>query len=694
MNEESGAGIPLVSLLEAGPAPVEWSRIAEHESWRKELHRPATYVHKWWARRLGSVARHLLLAAVSGPGDSISDASDRLRGLVVYDPFAGSGTTLVEAAKLGAAAVGRDINPVATLTQRQALQPWDLEVLADLFGQVVRKCARPVQELHRTVSNEPVLHYFWVALAHCPECGEDVELFTTRVFARHAYPRRFPRAQAVCPGCRGICVTDLSKDEAGHCPACGLTFSFQGAARGRFMTCHLGHRTPVIAALNGSVPERRMYAKLVLRADGKREYRAIDDFDLYLYDKAAKSLANTSPDELVRPLGTLEEGVSTVQALRWGYDSWERFFNERQRYSLGLIGAALRDLPGASAEREALIASFGRTVEHHNLFCSYKGREPALSARSSTTTYCDRSGAASKETPGAPRGIGRVLRGAHPAAQSGPVQEQPAGLQGRGRPDPLRRPVLATRRPPLEHNVAAVRTEPRNGLHHYRRCFADGSSQQQRGSHCHRSPYVDNVHYSELADFFHAWLSAMHPYQGYPDVPSTRAVQEVQNAAPDGFRASAALVWRECRRVLKPGGCLLFSFHQSQTTGWCALMRSLSDAGFTVTTTRAVIAEVATSLSKTAAAEPNRIDVIVVCRDATDTPAGACLDLGQAATEALSEIQGLRDAGLRVGPGDVRTAVRAAVLATGTQQASADWEVLQAEADQRATAAVAEFNPT
>ncbi|MFF3826206.1 hypothetical protein ACFYXN_20410 [Streptomyces griseus] len=265
-------------------------------------------------------------------------------------------------------------------------------------------------------------------------------------------------------------------------------------------------------------------------------------------------------------------------------------------------------------------------------------------------------------------------------------------LQGRGRPDPHRRPVLTARRPPPEHDVAAVRVESRNGLRHHRRRLANGSPRQQRGPHPHRPPYVDNVHYSELADFFHAWLSAMRPYQSYPDMPSTRAVQEVQNAAPNGFQATAARVWRECRRVLKPGGCLLFSFHQSQTTGWCALMRSLSDAGFTVTTTRAVIAEVATSLAKTAAAEPNRIDVIVLCRDTADTPAEAAPELDQAAAQALSEIQCLREAGLQVGPGDVRTAVRAAVLSAGTRQAAADWETLQAEADQRATAAVVEFS--
>ncbi len=171
--------------------------------------------------------------------------------------------------------------------------------------------------------------------------------------------------------------------------------------------------------------------------------------------------------------------------------------------------------------------------------------------------------------------------------------------------------------------MAAVRTKSHNGLHHHRRRLAHGPPRRQRGPHRHRPP-------TSITSTTRNWPTSSTPgsapcapYQGYPDMPSTRAVQEVQNAAPDGFQATAARVWRECRRVLKPGGCLLFSFHQSQTTGWCALMRSLSDAGFTVTTTRAVIAEVATSLSKTAAAEPNRIDVIVLCRDAAGTSAGA-----------------------------------------------------------------------
>jgi adenine-specific DNA methylase len=435
-----------------------------------------------------------------------------------------------------------------------------------------------------------------------------------------------------------------------------------------------------------------MYAKLVLKADGVREYRTVDGFDLNLYDQAAKRLADASPGQLVHPLGSLEPGTSTIQALRWGYNTWERFFNERQRYSLGLIGAALRELAGQSPEREALIASFGRTVEHHNLFCSYKG-EGTGPVRSIFHNHVLRPERCSVE--GDPWGahggsagfsgtLARLLR-------AGQYKSAPRDF---GLSDGRIHTTDQASQPVARQLSASWRQFART----------PGAAYLSTGDAAHTDlpdhsvdliltdpPYVDNVHYSELADFFHAWLGAMRPHPGYPNGVTTRDLREVQNTTPEGFQATAVNVWHECRRVLKPGGALVFSFHQSRTAGWCALMKSLADAGFTVTATRAIIAEAATSLAKTAAVEPNRIDVVVLCRDIADAPTFPPADLTHAAAQALSEVQGLQTAGLRVGPGDVRTAVRAAVLAAGTRQATTDWKALQTQADAYATKAVEGF---
>src|SRR5215469_9624082 len=131
--------VPGLTALERDFPAVALSRIAEHESWRKEVYRPATSTHKWWAKRLGAVFRGILCSAVTRDGRSAMEAyasATRLDGLTVFDPFAGSGTTLVEAAKLGANVVGGDINPVATLVQRQAVQRWDMRELGRAYRAV------------------------------------------------------------------------------------------------------------------------------------------------------------------------------------------------------------------------------------------------------------------------------------------------------------------------------------------------------------------------------------------------------------------------------------------------------------------------------------------------------------------------------------------------------------------------------
>src|SRR5215472_15848964 len=365
--------VPRLTALERDFPAAALSRIAEHESWRKEVHRPATHTHKWWAKRLGAVLRGILCSAVTPDGRSAMEAyasAARLDGLTVFDPFAGSGTTLVEAAKLGANVVGGDINPVATLVQRQAVQRWDVRELGRVYRAVESACRAEIDRVHRAESGETVLYYFWVATAACPHCGETTRLFSTHVYARNAYPLRVPGAQVVCPACLDV-MPGRYDFKAMTCRN-GHAVGRRGAVSRGTMTCPGGHACRVLDALAGRPPQHEMYAKLVLGADGRKRYEAITDFDRWVYGECSELLGAAGP-RLVLPRGELEDGENTRQAIRWGYTTWRQFFNDRQLYSLGLLAAAIRDLPAGEPEREAIAALFSGALEFNNMFCSFKG---------------------------------------------------------------------------------------------------------------------------------------------------------------------------------------------------------------------------------------------------------------------------------------------------------------------------------
>src|SRR5690348_6825729 len=156
-------------LIETDHFPFEFlSAIAERESWRKEIHRPVYHVHKWWAKRLGSVFRGILLGSLLSNGDDLEMAFYAARsfpGVTVFDPFMGAGTTVGEAHKLGMTALGRDINPVAVDAVRVALGPLDRTSLKRAYQSLTDHIGQKVRGLYRsqTAQGHPceVLYFFW-----------------------------------------------------------------------------------------------------------------------------------------------------------------------------------------------------------------------------------------------------------------------------------------------------------------------------------------------------------------------------------------------------------------------------------------------------------------------------------------------------------------------------------------------------
>src|SRR5947207_5844439 len=163
-------------IIETDEFPFEFlSELAEHESWRKEIHRPVYHLHKWWAKRLGSIFRGILLGAKLPAGSDFKTEFYKLHnttGLTVFDPFMGSGTTIGEAHKLGFSALGRDINPVAVDSVRVALGPMDWQKIKRAFANLSGEVGEKVCALYRSTDSRSrpcdVLYYFWVMQAAFP----------------------------------------------------------------------------------------------------------------------------------------------------------------------------------------------------------------------------------------------------------------------------------------------------------------------------------------------------------------------------------------------------------------------------------------------------------------------------------------------------------------------------------------------
>jgi adenine-specific DNA methylase len=133
-------------------------------------------------------------------------------------------------------------------------------------------------------------------------------------------------------------------------------------------------------------------------------------------------------------------------------------------------------------------------------------------------------------------------------------------------------------------------------------------------------PFFDNVHYSQLADFFHVWQRHILGENGQRERDSTRSVLEVQNADVSLFTERLAAVWAEAHRVLKDDGVLAFTYHHSRPEGWHSVLQAIMTSGFSITAAQPIKAEMSVAMPKHQAKEPIDLDVVLVCRKRSQLP--------------------------------------------------------------------------
>lgn len=160
------------------------SALALREKQIQQNYRPIIAVHKWFARRPGSLFRALALAEF-GDGelaDMYYGAHD-FDTLTVADPFMGGGTPLIEANRIGCDVLGFDVNPMAAWIVREEIERLDVQAYRRNAAALVIALRGRIGDLYRTDCAQygdidlPVKYFLWIKGIDCESCGESIDLF-------------------------------------------------------------------------------------------------------------------------------------------------------------------------------------------------------------------------------------------------------------------------------------------------------------------------------------------------------------------------------------------------------------------------------------------------------------------------------------------------------------------------------------
>ena len=612
--------IDIKNLIESNFPFDQLSAIAKHESWRKEIHRPLSYIHKWWARRLGSVFRGLIIGGLETPEASLFERyySDiRYQDKVIFDPFMGSGTTVTEAVKLGAKVAGSDINPVAATMVRAALGNYEYKAVTNTFANIERKCKDLIKSYYKATYDGQlvdVLYYFWVKTLTCDKCNIEVPLYKSSIFSKNAYPSRKPEAQSICPHCNRINEVKYS-DKSTTCKYCNKTYNPQkgNVERSDYICPGCGHRERVVDYVRRkkTILSQRMYAKIVIDDKGNKYYSEIDGFDLELYAKAGDELSQYLS---FIPNDPIHEGINTNQILNYQYKRWDEMFNSRQLLSFGILSKAIGEIEDINIRRLFAVLMSG-TLEFNNMFCSFKG-----------------------EGTGAVRPLfhNHILKNELMPLEANVwgVRSSSGAFSAFFETRVIR--ALEYKQKPFEISIGS---NGRADRHYLRNCIIEAnatSNLEEWGNDrplilCKDSsdiglpsksvdlvltdpPFFDNVNYSELADFFFVWLRRLNIDIEKATGVSTRMPGEVQDDDPIRFEAKLCDVFKECNRVLKDKGSLIFTYHHSRVDGWVSVYNAIHDSGFKITQVIPIKAEMSVSVSIQAARTPINYNLVFICR--------------------------------------------------------------------------------
>lgn len=656
--------------------------LAQREKQIQQNYRPIIGVHKWFARRPGTVFRNLLLAEFNGsePAAESFWHTHSLSG-VIADPFMGGGTTAYEANRLGFSFVGCDINPMAYWVVRQSLSPLDLRLFRAEADAAIDEIQLQVGDLYKTkclvcALEAPVKYFIWVKTQDCPNCGESNDLFPGYLLAE---AERHPKHVLACSGCGALNeFQDVpTRAKPAPCFSCGHAVFIEGPARKGKSSCYKCAATfSYPEASRGEPPRHRPWAIEYhchqCRTDrSARMFKKPDDDDLSRIQRATHELARLR-SQLPIPPDEVPTGDETKRLHRWGYRRFNEMFNDRQLLGLGLLLERLRKVEDKSV-RHALLTVFSDFLRYQNMLCRYDTY--ALKCQDIFSVHGFPVGLVQCENN--LLGIARVGSGSfrhfiekYLRAKEYCAHPFETMIDGAGRKKVIavlgeRIEAVLVDRFPDEERQAWLSCSPAASV---------GLSENSLDGVFTDPPYYDNVQYAELMDFCYAWLRIALGNEITCFAPdTTRTHLELTGNATmqrglDNFTDGLSAIFSRYAAALKADAPFVFTYHHNDPEAYVPLVVAILDAGLDCAATLPAPAEMAASLH-IAGANSSVLDSVFVCRRKALRLARTTIH-----DDLAKDVKALEKSGMNLRDGDLRCLKAGHIARRAVNALRAHWD--------------------